>query len=133
MAEVATITVLDSQGVEREVPTLLSAEGYLADIQTAVESTTPVAVFATGDTLAVVAVTCTGAADLLLAGAAGRKSVLIASLPDSAVAYLGPSGVATTDGVPIYPGEKMVWPLGNAALYGATASGTANLRIATVI
>lgn len=134
MAEVATITVLDSQGVEREVPTLLSAEAYLAAIQAAVESTAAVEVFGSGNTLSGAAVTCDTVADQIVAGASGRKMVhVFAETTNTVPLFLGPSTVTSANGFPLYPGDDVIWPLGDDPLFGITASGSASVRYVTII
>ncbi len=134
MAEVDTITVLDSQGVEREVPTLLSAEAYLAAIQAAVESTAAVEVFGSGGTLANNTATCDTVADQIVAGAAGRKMLhVFAEATNTVPIFLGTSAVTSSNGFPLYPGDDVIWPLGDDPLYGITASGSATVRYVTII
>lgn len=134
MAEVDTITVLDSQDVEREVPTLLSVEAFLAAIQAAVESTAAVEIFGSGATLAVGTATCDTGADQIVAGAAGRKMLhVFAEATNTVPIFLGPSSVTASNGMPLYPGDDVIWPLGDDPLYGITASGSASVRYVTII
>jgi len=69
MAEVATITVLDSQGVEREVPTLLSVEEKLTAFSASADFTPAASSHAAGD--------CVGAAqEFTSMGNSGKRIVL---------------------------------------------------------
>lgn len=77
--------------------------------------------------IAVAEATCTGAADQLVAARETRRRVVMTNI-SSTTAYIGPSGVATTDGLPLAPGAVLSLET-TAAVYGATTTGTATIRV----
>jgi hypothetical protein len=43
--------------------------------------------------------------------------------------WVGPTGVTTTNGFPLFKGEKLLIPIGDEAYYGIVASSTAALNV----
>jgi len=113
MAEVATITVLDSAGVAREVPTLLSAEAYLSAIQTAAERAI------TGSATGKASVT-TSSTEVLPARV-GRFKGWISNKGSLPIYYS--AGTPTTSNARLDPLEAHPWP-SEQACNAITASGT---------
>jgi len=54
---------------------------------------------------------------------AGREFVIVHNLGPQTI-YVGPSGVNSSTGDPIYKGERMGYPIGDIALYMIATSGT---------
>lgn len=74
---------------------------------------------------------CDTSADLLLAANSNRVVATIQNAGTVRV-YLGPSGVTTSSGLVLEPGDTMVDEHSTSAWYGITASGTADLRVCEV-
>ena len=70
--------------------------------------------------------TCTGAADQLVAARASRVSVVLVNRSSTA-AYIGGSGVTTATGIVLNENDTLTLDT-VAAIYGATASGTATIH-----
>lgn len=75
--------------------------------------------------------TCDTTADLLLASNTDRLIAIIQNAGTVRV-YLGPSGVTTSSGLVLDPGDSMTDEYSTSAWYGITASGTADLRVCEV-
>jgi hypothetical protein len=71
--------------------------------------------------------TCDNTADILLAARAARRSAVFVNI-GTITAYLGASGVATSTGLRVQPGESVVLTA-VTAIYGITASGTATFSV----
>jgi hypothetical protein len=76
------------------------------------------------------AVTVAATATLLLAANSARKQAIVVN-NGTADMFVGGSGVTTTTGLPLYPGNEMVLPT-TSALYAIVVSGTQNARVSEI-
>ena len=82
---------------------------------------------ASGGSIDADAVSVTSTAGVVVAANASRKSVIIQNL-GSAPIFIGGSTVADSDGLKVDPGQSLTVDNTTAAIYGVTASGTADVR-----
>ena len=73
----------------------------------------------------------TTATPLPASALANRRAVMIYN-NGAAIIYLGGSGVTTTAGFPLLPGQAVTLEVGTLAVYGRVASGTVEARILEV-
>src|SRR5690349_3695066 len=71
--------------------------------------------------------------EVICRGKSGRESLLVANLSDTVTVYVGGTGSAgtgltTSNGFPIAPGESVSFDDFTGALYGIVASGSADVR-----
>lgn len=68
------------------------------------------------------------ASTLLLAARSTRRYAIIKNIETTTVAYIGKSGVTTSTGMELRPGQSVVWE-STAAIYAVAASGNINIRV----
>jgi hypothetical protein len=75
-------------------------------------------------------VTVAAVATLISASQAGRKSIMIRNNDAAATLFLGPtSAVLTTTGMPLSPGQTVVFSESTSAWYGIASAGTIDTRV----
>lgn len=82
-----------------------------------------------GATVLSAAVSVTTSATALPSSALSGRRVLWIYNNGAAAIYLGASGVTTSAGFPLLPGQSVSLAVGTLAIYGRVASGTVEARI----
>lgn len=65
---------------------------------------------------------------LVLAARLTRRYAVLKNIETTVVQYIGKSGVTTSTGMELRPGQSVVWET-TAAVYAISASGNTNLRV----